>query len=31
MARLNITKPTGNVDSLNLISAFKAENNTYVV
>ena len=31
MARLNITKPTGNVDSLNLISAFKVENNTYVV
>ena len=31
MARVNITKPTGNVENINLISAFKAENNTYVV
>ena len=31
MAKVNITKPTGNSESLNLISAFKVENNTYVV
>ena len=31
MAKINITKPTGNVESLNILSAFKAENNTYVV
>lgn len=31
MAKINITKPTGMIESLNVISAFKAENNTYVV
>lgn len=31
MAKINITKPTGNVESLNILSAFKAENNIYVV
>ena len=31
MAKINITKPTGTIESLNLLSAFKAENNTYVV
>ena len=31
MAKTNITKPTGNVESLNIISAFKVENNIYVV
>ena len=31
MAKINITKPTGSVESLNIISAFKAENNTYVI
>ena len=31
MAKINITKPTGNIESLNLISAFKVENNTYAV
>lgn len=31
MAKINITKPTGMKESLNVISAFKAENNTYVV
>lgn len=31
MAKINITKPTGNVESLNLISAFKGEGNIYVV
>ena len=31
MAKINITKPTGNVDNLNLLSAFKAENNIYIV
>ena len=30
MTKLNITKPTG-VEALNLLSAFKVENNTYVV
>lgn len=31
MAKININKPTGNIESLNLISVFKVENNTYVV
>lgn len=31
MAKINIIKPTGSVESLNIISAFKAENNTYVI
>ena len=31
MAKVNITKPTGSVESLNILSAFKAENNIYVV
>ena len=31
MAKTNITKPTGSVESLNIISAFKADNNIYVV
>lgn len=31
MAKVNITKPTGNIESLNLLSAFKVENNTYIV
>ncbi len=31
MAKINITKPTGNVESLNVVSAFKVENNTYVI
>lgn len=31
MAKINITKPTGTIESLTLLSAFKAENNIYVV
>ena len=31
MGKINITKPTGGVDTLNLISAFKGDNNIYVV
>lgn len=31
MAKVNITKPTGSVESLNILSAFKVENNIYVV
>ena len=31
MARVNITKPTGSVESLNILSAFKVENNIYIV
>ena len=31
MAKVNITKPTGSVDNLNIMSAFKADNNIYVV
>lgn len=31
MAKINITKPTGITDTLNLINAFKAENNIYVI
>mgnify|MGYP005805773943 CR=1 FL=1 len=31
MAKTNILKPTGNVENLTIISAFKVENNTYVV
>lgn len=31
MAKVNITKPTGSIENLNVISAFKADNNIYVV
>ncbi len=31
MMKINITKPTGTVETLSLISAFKSENNTYVI
>ena len=31
MAKISITKPTGNIESFNLLSAFKAENKIYVV
>ncbi len=31
MAKINITTPTGNTESLSLLSAFKAEGNTYIV
>ncbi len=31
MAKTKITKPTGNMDYLTVVSAFKVENNTYVV
>ena len=31
MAKINITKPTGSIDNLNIISAFKADNNTYII
>ena len=31
MAKTNILKPTGSIDNLNIISAFKADNNNYVI
>lgn len=31
MAKINITKPTGNVESLELLTAFKAEDTTYII
>lgn len=31
MAKISITKPTGGVESLSLLSAFKAEGNSYVI
>lgn len=31
MAKVNISKPTGTIESLNLVSAFNVEGNTYVV
>ena len=31
MAKINITKPTGGVEALTLLSAFKGEGNTYVI
>ena len=31
MAKISITKPTGNIESFNLLSAFNAENKIYVV
>lgn len=31
MAKINITKPTGNVENLELLTAFKAEDATYII
>jgi len=31
MAKINITKPTGTMEVLSVLSAFKSENNTYVI